>query len=210
MTKKFEFSVQGFPVIAGLAYYFFLRPQMLKWGTLLGKSQRRLPGDDIIPQPSLQLTHALDIDAPPEAIWPWLAQMGRERTGYYSMDLASNSGIPSATFIRQDIAAPAVGMEMEGGFHIMELEPNRELLFGGFGLTRLPGLTLDLTALYLLERHSDGSTRLLVRVRGFSYGFLSILYTLVNEAFYYFMLRQQLDQIKQLSESMAHLKSLQP
>lgn len=210
MRKKSEISLQGFPVLAGLAYYFFLRPQMLKWRTQLGESQRRLPGDEIIPQPSLQLTHAIDIDAPAEAVWPWLAQMGRERTGYYSLDAANNSGIPSAAFIRQDMTPPAVGTEMAGGFHIMELEPNRKLVFGGFGLPRLSGLTFDLTALYLLERQSDGSTRMLTCYRGFSYGMLSLLYTLFNEAFYFFMLREQLDQIKRLAESMAHLKTLQP
>jgi hypothetical protein len=210
VRKKSEVSFQGFPVLAGLAYYFFLRPQMLKWRTKLGESQRRLPGDDRIPQPNLQLTHAINIDAPAEAVWSWLAPMGRERTGYYSLDVMTNSGIPSATFVRQDVPAPAPQMDMEGGYQIMEVEPNRELLFGGFGLSKLPGLTLDLTALYLLERRSDSSTRLLVRYRGFSYGMLNVLYTLFNEVYYFVMLRDQLDHLKQLAESMAHLKTSQP
>jgi len=52
------------------AYGFFLRPQMLKWGTRLGESQRRLPGDELVPQPNARFTHAMSIDAPPEALWP--------------------------------------------------------------------------------------------------------------------------------------------
>ena len=117
--------------VAGF-YYLFLRPQMRKWGTRLGESQRRLPGDELIPQPNLLLTHAINIDAPPEAIWPWLAQMGRERTGYYGLDVLTNQGIPSVSFIRQDIRAPEVGMSMDGGYRVLALEPNRKFLFGGF------------------------------------------------------------------------------
>ena len=86
-----------------------------------------MPGDELIPQPNHQTTHAVNIDAPPEALWPWIAQMGRERTGYYNLDAIDNHGIPSVNFIRQDVRAPEVGMEMDGGFQIMELETNRPL-----------------------------------------------------------------------------------
>lgn len=190
---------------AALAYYFFIRPQMLKWGTRLGESQRRLDGDDLIPQPNFQITHAVNIDAPPEAVWPWIAQMGRERTGYYGLDFVNNQGIPSVNFIRQDLSAPEVGMEMDGGYHIMELETNRKLLFGGFDLHRQPGLTRDITTLYLLERQRDGSTRLLVRCRMFSAGWLGVVYNLVYELVYFISAMQQLDKLRHYAQSMAHL-----
>jgi hypothetical protein len=35
-----------------------------------------LPGDELVPHPMVEWTRALTIDAPPEAVWPWLAQMG--------------------------------------------------------------------------------------------------------------------------------------
>jgi hypothetical protein len=190
---------------ASLAYYFFLRPQLLKWGTRLGESQRRLPGDEIIPKPNLQTTFALNIDAPPEAVWPWLAQMGRERTGYYGLDLLNNAGIPSVTFLRKDIPAPVVGMEMDGGYHVMALEAQRQLLFGGFSLPHKPNVVRDVTFLYLLERRRDGSTRLLTRQRGFSYGMLSLPYNLIHEVFYFVGAMQQLQLLKRYAENMAHL-----
>jgi len=191
---------------AGAAgYVLFLRPQMVKWGTLRGESQRRLPGDDIIPQPNFQMTQAINIDAPPEALWPWLAQMGRERTGYYAQDLLTNWGIPSVTFLRQDIDPPTVGAEMDGGYHIMELEPNRKLLFGGFSLRRPLGVAQDVTALYLLEHHPDGSTRLLVRRRAYSYGALGLAYNTVDEIVHFLMIRQQLEMLRAHAASMAYL-----
>jgi hypothetical protein len=188
-------------------YYLFLRPQIRKWGTLLGESQRRLPGDELIPKPNFLVTHAINIDAPPEAVWPWLAQMGRERTGYYGLDLLTNQGIPSVGFLRQDLPAPAVGMAMDGGYKIMALELNRQFLFGGFNLQNMPGLTRDVTTLYLLERRRDGSTRLLVRQRGFSYGSLGALFNLIYELVYFFGATQQLNCLKEHAESMAHLKA---
>ena len=122
--KRSATPISALPLlVGGAAYYLFLRPQMKKWGTRLGESQRRLPGDDIIPKPNLEMTHAIDIDAPPEAVWPWLNQMGRERSGYYGLDSLLNQGIPSVNFLRKDIPGPVrVEMSLDKGFHVMALE----------------------------------------------------------------------------------------
>jgi len=42
-----------------------------------------LPGDDVIPDAALVLDRARAIAAPPEAIWPWLVQLGKGRAGWY-------------------------------------------------------------------------------------------------------------------------------
>ena len=195
---------------AALGYYFFVRPQLLKWGTELGESQRRLPGDGIVPEPNFQITHAINIDAPPEAVWPWLAQMGREHTGYYGLDILENRSIPSITFLRQDIRDPEVGMQMDGGYHIIEMEPNRKLIYGAFNLCRWPVITQDLSALYLLERRRDGSTRLLARHRAYTYGSLATVFNLVYELAASISTIRQLQNLKRLAESMAHLKTSHP
>jgi hypothetical protein len=202
------FSFSGLPwLLGGLAYVLFLRPQMRKWGTRLGESQRRLPGDDVVPAPNFLMTHALNIEAPPEAVWPWIAQMGRERTGYYCLDSLYNQGIPSVNFVRKDIPAPQAGLPMDGGLTLMEVELCRQYFFGGFELEVLPGVFQDVSVLYLLERRRDGSTRLLVRRRGFSYGLAGMLYNLVFEIVYFVGMMQQLGHIKTYAENMTHLKS---
>jgi hypothetical protein len=180
---------------------------MKKWGTRLGEPQRRLPGDEVVPAPNFQMTHATNIDAPPEAVWPWIGQMGRERTGYYGFDALFNQGIPSVNFVRKDIPDPVAGMALDGGLCIMEVEPNRKLLFGGFERHVLPGIVEDMTALYLLERRQDGGTRLLVRRRGFGYGLGGTIYNLSYEVVYFLFMMQQLNALKTLAASMAHVKS---
>jgi hypothetical protein len=198
-------KIQGLlAVAAGAGYYFFLRPQMRKWGTRLGESQRRLPGDDVVPKPNFQMTHAVNIDAPLESVWPWIAQMGRDRTGYYSLDLLYNQGIPSVNFIRQDMPVPQPGMKMDGGFDVFEVEPDRELLFGAFHLQRMPSVVGDVSALYLLERRRDGSTRLLVRRREYAYGAPGAITNAMYEVIYFVFAVRQLEQIKRYAESAVH------
>lgn len=41
-------------------------------------------GDALVERPQMVTDHAVTIDAPPSAIWPWLTQMGWHRGGYYT------------------------------------------------------------------------------------------------------------------------------
>lgn len=70
---------------------------------------RRLPGDQLVPDPALTSTHAVTVDAPPRDVWPWLIQMGSGRGGWYSYDWIDNLGRPSARTILPGFGAPAVG-----------------------------------------------------------------------------------------------------
>ncbi len=58
--------------------------------------RRALPGDELVPDPMATVTHAITIGAPPEAVWPWLVQLGSGRAGWYSYDRIDNGGKPSA------------------------------------------------------------------------------------------------------------------
>ncbi|MEA2959796.1 MAG: hypothetical protein QOJ58_5810, partial [Alphaproteobacteria bacterium] len=43
-----------------------------------------LPGDALISGEDLTATRALTIQAKAEAVWPWIAQLGQGRGGFYS------------------------------------------------------------------------------------------------------------------------------
>jgi len=67
-----------------------------------GERARTLAGDDLIPQPFGSVNHAITIRRPPNDVWPWLAQMGSDRAGWYAYDFIDNRGHPSAVRIQQE------------------------------------------------------------------------------------------------------------
>jgi proline iminopeptidase len=74
------------------------------WAATPAERLRPLPGDELIPG----APPATTIDAPPDVVWPWLAQMGCDRGGFYSWDRLDNGGRPSAKEIHdgwQDVVA---------------------------------------------------------------------------------------------------------
>ncbi|MCI5077495.1 hypothetical protein [Oricola sp.] len=69
-----------------------------------------LPGDAEIANPLVSLDHALDVAAPPEAVWPWLAQMGAwPKAGWYSYDILDNRGHRSLRAIDPSLTDIALG-----------------------------------------------------------------------------------------------------
>ncbi|WP_409332746.1 hypothetical protein [Trujillonella humicola] len=61
------------------------------WGATHGETARVLPGDELVPGPAEQTTLAVTVEAPPEAVWPWLVQIGHGRGGMYSYDWLENA-----------------------------------------------------------------------------------------------------------------------
>jgi hypothetical protein len=83
-------TVVGGLVAAGAvglaAYVVAVRPWHLRWGATDDEVQRPMPGDELVPDPKVNATHAITIDAPAVAVWPWLVQWGYQRGGFYSYD----------------------------------------------------------------------------------------------------------------------------
>lgn len=43
----------------------------------------RLPGDDLVPDATEAIDRCTTLPAPPDAVWPWLVQLGKRRAGWY-------------------------------------------------------------------------------------------------------------------------------
>ena len=127
-----------------------------------------LPGDDLISEPIGSLTHAIDIHAAPRDVWPWLAQMGAGRGGWYSYDPLDNGGQPSADRIMPEFQRLTVGMVFPAlpaatdGFTLASFEPEQFIVLGW----KAPDGSWLVTWAFVLDRLEDGSTRLIVRARG--------------------------------------------
>jgi hypothetical protein len=57
--------------------------------------RRSLPGDDLVSDPLCSATHAITIQASADQVWPWLAQMGAGRAGWYSMIARTTTVCPA-------------------------------------------------------------------------------------------------------------------
>jgi hypothetical protein len=68
----------------------FLAERRARWGLDPEEARRALPGDEIVPEPRWSWTHGVEIDASAAAVWPWIAQIGATRGGFYSYQWLEN------------------------------------------------------------------------------------------------------------------------
>jgi len=138
----------------------------------LSDNRVRFPGDELLAGARAEVTHHVDIDVPPEQLWPWLVQMGRRRGGWYSWDLLDNGGARSASRIIPELQKLAIGDVLPiratgpDGFAVLALDPPRGLVLGDPSL--LPGgkkKGVCATWAFALEPLGTNATRLFVRVR---------------------------------------------
>lgn len=76
-----------------------LRRRMLNWGATAEERSGTYPGDDLLGRSCSRSTMATTLPGLPDAVWPWLVQMGVDRAGWYSWDRFDNAGRASATEI---------------------------------------------------------------------------------------------------------------
>ena len=68
----------------------FIGRRRLRWGTTGSEATDPLPGDELVPQPKWSYTLGIGIDAPADAVWPWVAQIGQKRGGFYTYQTLEN------------------------------------------------------------------------------------------------------------------------
>src|SRR5258708_30598875 len=124
---------------------------------------RTLAGDDLIPQPIGSVNHAITIRRPPHDVWPWLAQMGSDRAGWYAYDFIDNGGHCSAEQILpayQDIRVGSVLPALPGAkdvFVVAQCEPEHSLILSW----RLPSGQCRTTWAFVLEQPPPDHTPLM-------------------------------------------------
>jgi hypothetical protein len=159
-------------------YASVLRPRVQWLGTSHEERTATYPGDDLIPSGRRYGAMATTIAAPPEHVWPWLAQMGCDRAGFYSFDRLDNGGRASADRIHpewQDLREGdriASAPDASRWFDVALLVPERALVLRA-SLTvpaarnfdpagGLPRAYSDSTWGFFLRPTVDGHTRLVV------------------------------------------------
>lgn len=159
-------------VAAGAAGIVLARPRYLNWGATEDETAGALPGDELLTDPDLISTRAITIRASADRVWPWLAQLGQGKGGFYSYDHLENlvgCEIHSADRIVPEWQDVAVGDEVrlhpDVPLLVASVEPGRALVLRGgvpMGDTAPP---YDFTWSFALRELPDGTTRFLVRER---------------------------------------------
>lgn len=144
-------------------YRRLLRERVLNWGATGDEAAARLPGDELLEDADGVATRAIDIAAPPSAVWPWLAQMGPSpRGGAYTYDWIENLfglNMHSVDRVLPEFQHPEVGETIGVGSNRMRferVEPERVLASRSEDGTWVWSFVLE---------PRDGSTRLISRNR---------------------------------------------
>jgi hypothetical protein len=111
--------------------YLVRRHTTSTWRASADEASRELPGDHLCSDADLVTTRAIGISAPPDCIWPWLAQIGSGRAGAYSYDWIEN----------------LFGLDMHSAEVILpqfqDIKPGDEFPFGRYGVMRVAAVQPD-------------------------------------------------------------------
>lgn len=154
-----------FLILGVLVIWFVYRPWALTWGSTDEEIARPMPGDGVLERPTFNATRAVTIEATPEAIWPWLVQIGYRRAGFYSYDFLDNDGIPSAERILPEYQNRKVGdlipLTKNAFVRVTGLDPPKSMVL----LFEVEGTWSHATWVWGLYPVDDTHTRLVTRLR---------------------------------------------
>jgi hypothetical protein len=170
MRRRYVMS--GIAVGVAAAYILAVRSWQLRWGATDDELDATLAGDDLIANPDLAATRAITVGTSADQVWPWIAQLGQGRGGFYSYDALENlvgCNIHSADQIVpqwQDLkVGDQVDLHPEVGRDVAVAEPGRAIVLrGGVPMGAAPP-PYDFTWAFVLQEQPEGTTRLLVRER---------------------------------------------
>ncbi len=142
------------------------------WGATRAEDALPLPGDNLETHPTVRWTNAITVNAPPEQVWPWVAQLGDARGGFYSYTFIENqvgalTGAADYKVVYTNAAAvhpewqdPQPGMGLiQGTLKVREVQPGRYLLADSIQ----PAPFMWTWVWYLEPLNNGAATRLIVR-----------------------------------------------
>jgi hypothetical protein len=149
----------------------------------------------------VEATRAVTIAAPPEAVWPWIVQIGYGRAGFYSYAPVERAlglhGLHNAHAILPEFQHLAVGDRVPqtpaAGWTVQALDPPRTMVWAAEAMYSWA---------WALHPQAGGGTRLIVRVRMRYPRTLpwTVFFLLQEAGGEFLMMRQMLRGIRQRAE----------
>jgi hypothetical protein len=167
-------------IVGPLATIAILNKYAKRYPATPEEAERSYPGDDLLPGSMSGGAMAIDIDAPPEAVWPLINQIGQTKAGFYSFttfELMAGFRIHNEYTPQERWQDTKVGDwifygPMGVGMEVMLHKPNEYLVGmsdsarppaqpGAVGWLPLGTDDYAWTWGFFLERKDDGGTRLI-------------------------------------------------
>jgi hypothetical protein len=168
------------------------------WGVSSGECEQAYPCDSFLEAPDESYYRGVTVQARPETLFRWLCQM---RLAPYSYDWLDNMGRRSPRDLTPGLDALEEGQTFMTIFELIDHETNHHLTMrmkkDGHGY-KLFG---DAVVSYVIQRETDGSCRLLVKLlMQYPRGILGWLMQLILPPGDWVMMRRQLLNMKELAE----------
>jgi hypothetical protein len=165
-----------------------LRPWYMNWGATGREARRVYPGDELAPEVQSVATRAITIQAPPAQVWPWIVQVGEDRAGFYSYTWLENlfrADMNNADRIHPEWQTRQVGeivwLARKDRYHgtartvVAAYEPGHAMVLVSpqdYEKLVKRGPPIDGAWTFVLEPQGEGASRLIMRSRGRSAGWL--------------------------------------
>jgi len=126
-----------------------------RWGVTDSEISRRYPCDEFVVSPALQVWRGVRVEAPAEAVWPWVAQV---RLAPYSYDWIDNLGRRSPRVL-VGLPEPRIGERFTtaGGREvgrIVSVDPGKQLT----------GTIMGAYLSYVLAPQANDAMRVLLKI----------------------------------------------
>jgi hypothetical protein len=177
-----------------------------RWGSTAEERSRVLPGDSYLNDSGrpLIMTRGISIDAPPDQVWPWIAQLGRG-AGWYSIDRLDNGGRSSAWHRVSWIPEPRRGDASAIGY-LREISPGKSLVWW-VDRVQFMGASARLATYYGITA-IPGGTRLICRMSAVAQGKFAgvalVLFRLVDSIMATRQLKGIRDRVDQQGDGAGH------
>jgi hypothetical protein len=146
-------------------------PWMDRWGTTAIERTAGFPGDDLVKTPARMVNRGVTINAAPDKIYPWILQIGADKSGMYSYTWLEN--LVGCKMAKDEVIRPEWQNLKEGDlmkmcagdfapppYIVAQVIPNQAVVFGH----KENDQWVELWA-FVLVPQADGSTRLISRTR---------------------------------------------
>lgn len=149
-----------------------LTPWMDRWGATDQEMAATYPGDELLPEPASFINRAITINAPPQAIYPWLVQLDARKGGWYSYTWLEtyllNCRMVNADRIHEEWQNLKVGDQVHmcprepapPPYTVVQIHPNQAIVLGH----QEHGKWVDIYQ-FVIVPQADSTSRLILRTR---------------------------------------------